>query len=108
MPVLVTSDAALERDTELVARGMRAVLAAQRALKADVSLATTVGRALFPPTEAALIADVVARDLPYYDPVISETAFEGLNRFAHATGLSRLWVPYADVVAMPLRHLWTA
>jgi ABC-type nitrate/sulfonate/bicarbonate transport system substrate-binding protein len=108
MPVLVTSNAALERDTELVARGMRAVLAAQRALKADVSLATTVGRALFPPTEAALIADVVARDLPYYDPVISETAFEGLNRFAHATGLSRQWVPYADVVAMPLRHLWTA
>jgi ABC-type nitrate/sulfonate/bicarbonate transport system substrate-binding protein len=109
MPVLVTSDAALERDTGLVARGMRAVLAAQRALKADVTLATTVGRALFPPAEAALIADVVARDLPYYDPAISETAFEGLNRFAHATGLlSRLRVPYADVVAMPLRHLWTA
>jgi len=32
--------------------GMRAVLAAQRALKADVRLATTVGRALFPPAEA--------------------------------------------------------
>ena len=41
---------------------------AQRALKADVGLATKVGRALFPPAEAALIADVVARDLPYYDP----------------------------------------
>jgi NitT/TauT family transport system substrate-binding protein len=108
MPVLVTSEAALERDTELVASGMRAVLAAQRALKADVSLATKVGRALFPPTEAALIADVVARDLLYYDPAISETAFEGLNRFAGARGLSRLRVPYADVVAMPLRHLWTA
>ena len=59
-------------------------------------------------SEAALIADVVARDLPYYDPAISETALEGLNRFAHATGLLRHWVPYADVVAMPLRHLWTA
>jgi hypothetical protein len=44
---------------------------AQRALKADVTLAGKVGRALFPPHEAALIADVVERDLPYYDPVIS-------------------------------------
>ena len=47
------------------------------ALKADVSLATKVGRALFPPQEAALIADVVERDLPYYDHVISEEAVAG-------------------------------
>jgi NitT/TauT family transport system substrate-binding protein len=108
MPVLVTSDALLERDRELVARGMRAVLAGQRALKADVRLATTVGRALFPPAEAALIADVVARDLPYYDPAISEMAVDGLNRFAQSAGLLREPVPYADIVAMSLRNLWVA
>ena len=106
MPVLVTSDALIERDRELVAGGMRAVLAAQRALKADVRLATTVGHALFPPAEAELIAEVVARDLPYYDPAISEMAIEGLNRFAQAAGLLRARVPYADIVAMSLRHLW--
>jgi NitT/TauT family transport system substrate-binding protein len=108
MPVLVTSDAAIERDAGLVAGGLRAVLAAQRALKADAGLATTVGRALFPPAEAALIADVVARDLPYYDPAISETAFEGLSRFALATGLLRAQPLYEDVVATSFRHLWTA
>ena len=85
MPVLVTSDAAIARDTEMVAAGLRAVLAAQRALKSDVGLATTVGRALFPPAEAELIADVVARDLPYYDPVIFPAAIDGLNRFAQAS-----------------------
>jgi NitT/TauT family transport system substrate-binding protein len=106
MPVLVTSNALLERDPELIAAGMRAVLAAQRALKADVRLAATVGRALFPPAEAALIADVVARDLPYYDPEISEMAIDGLNHFAQSAGLLRERVPYADIVAMSLRHLW--
>ncbi len=108
MPVLVTSNALLERAPELIAAGMRAVLAAQRALKADVRLAATVGRALFPPAEAALIADVVARDLPYYDPEISEIAIDGLNRFAQSAGLLRERVPYADIVAMSLRHLWVA
>jgi ABC-type nitrate/sulfonate/bicarbonate transport system substrate-binding protein len=106
MPVLVTSNVLLERDPELVAGGVRAVLAAQRALKADVRLAAAVGRALFPPAEAELIADVVARDLPYYDPAISEIAIDGLNRFAHSAGLLRTRVPYADIVAMSLRHLW--
>jgi NitT/TauT family transport system substrate-binding protein len=108
IPVLVTSDAAIERDRELVAGGLRAVLAAQRALKADAGLAATVGRALFPPAEAALIADVVARDLPYYDAAISETTFEGLCRFARATGLLHGHPSYEDVVATSFSHLWTA
>jgi ABC-type nitrate/sulfonate/bicarbonate transport system substrate-binding protein len=108
MPVLVTSDAAIARDRELVAGGLRAVLAAQQALKSDVRLATAVGRTLFPPAEAALIADVVARDLPYYDPVISEAAFEGLSRFSRATGLLRGRPSYADVVATDFTCLWTA
>jgi hypothetical protein len=33
-------------------------------------------------------------------------AIEGLNRFAQAAGLLRARVPYADIVAMSLRHLW--
>jgi hypothetical protein len=50
----------------------------------------------------------VARDLPYYDPAISEMAIDGLNRFAQSAGLLRERVPYADIVAMSLRHLWVA
>jgi NitT/TauT family transport system substrate-binding protein len=87
MPVLATSDHVIKRDPNMAAAGVRAVVKVQRALKGDVGLATKVGQALFPPAEAALIADVVARDLPYYDPTISEVAVAGLNRFARASGL---------------------
>ena len=61
-----------------------------------------------PPAEAVLIADVVARDLPYYDPTISEPAVAGLNRFAQASGLAQRTVSDDQVVAMEFRHLWTA
>jgi hypothetical protein len=50
----------------------------------------------------------VARDLPYYDPAISEVAFDGLCRFALATDLLRARVPYEDVVATSFSRLWTA
>jgi NitT/TauT family transport system substrate-binding protein len=74
----------------------------------DIGLATVVGRALFPTAEAALIADVVARDLPFYDPVISEMAIDGLSRFAQAAGLLHAPVPCRDIVATSLRRLWVA
>ena len=58
--------------------------------------------------EAGHRVDVVARDLPYYDPALSETAITGLNRFALATGLLQRSVPYEDVVATRFRHLWSS
>jgi ABC-type nitrate/sulfonate/bicarbonate transport system substrate-binding protein len=108
MPVLVTSDRAIARDAGMVAAGVRAIVDAERALKADVSLATKVGRALFPAAEAELIAEVVARDLPYYDPAISEQAVAGINRFAKASGLMNESVSYDRVVATQFRDLWIA
>jgi NitT/TauT family transport system substrate-binding protein len=108
MPVLVTTDATIARDVEMVKAGLRAVLAAQRALKDDVTLAAKVGRALFPPAEAGLIADVVSRDLPYYDPMISSAAIDGLNRFAQACGLLGQPVAYDEVVATQFGYLWNS
>ena len=89
MPVLVTSDRTIARDPEMVAAGVRAVVGAQQALVKNVKLATVVGRKLFPPIEAERIADVVARDLPYYKPAISDEALSGLIRFSQATGLMK-------------------
>jgi NitT/TauT family transport system substrate-binding protein len=106
MPVLVASDRAIARDPAMMADAVRAVIDAQQALKADVSLATKVGRALFPPADAELIAATVARDLPYYDPTISEDAVAGINRFAGAIGLLNETVPYERVVATQFRPLW--
>lgn len=86
-PALVTSDQTIARDPDMVAAGVRAVVAAQRALVGDITLATKVGQKLFPPLEAGRIADVVGRDLPYYRPEISDESLAGLIRFSQATGL---------------------
>jgi NitT/TauT family transport system substrate-binding protein len=53
-----------------------------------------------------MIADVVERDLPYYDPVISEEAVAGMSRFARAVGLMQGSVSYEQVVATQFRDLW--
>jgi NitT/TauT family transport system substrate-binding protein len=108
MPVLATSDRVIERDPDMAAGAVRAVVKVQRALKGDVGLAAKVGQALFPPAEAALIAHVVERDLPYYDPTISEAAVAGINRFALASGLLQKPAPYERVVATEFRYLWGA
>jgi ABC-type nitrate/sulfonate/bicarbonate transport system substrate-binding protein len=108
LPVLVASDRAITRDPDLIAAGIRAVVDAQRALKSDVSLATKVGRALFPPAEAELIATTVSRDLPYYDPAIFEETVDGINRFAKAIGLLQKPAPFEQVVATQFRQLWTS
>lgn len=108
MPVLVTSDRLIEDDPEMVAAGLRAVVATQRELKKNVGLATTVGRKLFPPVEAGMIADVVARDLPYYTPEITDEALAGLIRFSQAMGLLKGAPSRAQMVATQFSHLWDA
>src|SRR5262245_26236572 len=106
MPALITSDAVIARDPEAVAAAVRALVKTQQALKADVSLATKVGRALFPPTEAELIADIIERDLPFYDPAISRELVAGMTEFQRHMGLLTGDVSYADVVATRFRQYW--
>jgi NitT/TauT family transport system substrate-binding protein len=106
-PVLATTDRLIEREPETVAAAIRAIVKVQKALREDPSRATEVGRRLFPPDEAGLIAELIRRDLPYYDPVISEDTVASLNRFAQDVGLLSGPVPYERVVATQFRHLWT-
>jgi hypothetical protein len=65
-----------------------------------------VGRKLFPPEEAELIAELVRRTPPFYEPTISEDAVVGINQFAHDIGLLSGPVPYERVVATQFTHLW--
>jgi NitT/TauT family transport system substrate-binding protein len=60
----------------------RALVRAQEMLREDPARATGIGEKLFPAMEASLIADLIRRDLPYYDPLISRQTFDDLNRFA--------------------------
>jgi len=106
-PALVTTERNTEQDAESVAAAIRAIVKAQQALREDPSRATEVGRRLFPPTEAELIAELIKRDLPYYDPTISTEAVTDLNRFAQDVGLLSGPVSYEQVVATRFRHLWT-
>ena len=68
--------------------------------------ATEVGKKRFPLSEAELIAELVSRDLPYYDPTIGEQTVTDMNRFAQAIGLLSAPVPYEQVVATQFSHLW--
>jgi ABC-type nitrate/sulfonate/bicarbonate transport system substrate-binding protein len=103
---LATTDAVIARDPEQVAAAVRAIVRAQRVLRSDPSRATEVGRRRFPPAAAELIAAVVERDLPFYDPVISEASVAAMNRFAQAIRLLSGSVAYDAVVATRYRELW--
>jgi ABC-type nitrate/sulfonate/bicarbonate transport system substrate-binding protein len=105
---MASTDAFIEREPETIAAAVRAIVKAQNALRADPKLAVEVGRRKFPPDAAVLIARVVERDAPFYDPVISEEAVMSLNRFAQTVGHLSGPVPYEQVVAVRFRELWRA
>jgi NitT/TauT family transport system substrate-binding protein len=106
MASIATTDALIERSPETAAAAVRAIVKTQRALKADPSRATQVGRKLFPPSEADLIAELIRRDLPYYDASISPDFVAGMNQFARDIGILKGEVPYERVVATQFSHLW--
>jgi ABC-type nitrate/sulfonate/bicarbonate transport system substrate-binding protein len=108
MASVATTDRLIAQSPDIAAAAVRAIVATQRALKSDVSLATEVGRKLFPAREAELIADIVARDLPYYDTTISPEFVAGMNTFARARGILNGDPAYADVVASEFSPLWTS
>ncbi|MDH3242856.1 MAG: ABC transporter substrate-binding protein, partial [Alphaproteobacteria bacterium] len=104
---LASSDDFIAREPGAIDAAVRAIVKAQAALRADPSLARKVGEGKFPPQSAELIANVVARDAPFYDPVISEDAVARLNAFARSVGHLSGPVAYDQVVAMRCRPLWT-
>jgi ABC-type nitrate/sulfonate/bicarbonate transport system substrate-binding protein len=105
---MATTDNFVEREPEAIAAAVRAIVKAQKALRKDPSLAQDVGRRKFPKDPAELIARVVERDVPFYNPVISEEAVAKMNRFAQSVGHLSGPVPYANVVAIQFRELWDA
>ena len=98
-PALVATDRMIADNPKAAAAAVRAVHAAQIALRENPARSTEVGRKLFPPTEASLIAELIRRDAPFYDPSISRTSVESMNSFARELGLLSKDVPYDRVVA---------
>jgi len=106
MASIATTDALIERSPESAAAAIRAIVKTQQALKADVARATAVGRKLFPPAEAELIAELIRRDLPYYDPTISREFVAGMNAFARTENILKGNPTYEAVVATQFSALW--
>ena len=103
MACLAAADRLLEASPQTAAASIRAITKTHAALKHDLTLAAAVGRKLFPPVEAELIAALIARDLPYYDTTISEAFVAGMNAFARDLGILHGDVAYAQIVAPQLR-----
>src|SRR6266540_6620770 len=106
MASMATTERLIERSPDTAAAAVRAIVNTQAALKGNVALAGEVGRKLFPPAEAALIAELIRRDLPFYDATISPTFVAGMNQFARDLGILGRHVAYEDVVATRFSHLW--
>jgi ABC-type nitrate/sulfonate/bicarbonate transport system substrate-binding protein len=105
---LTTTERLIEEQPDVAAGAVRAIVKAQKALKADPSRATAIGERLFAPEAASLIAGLIARDAPFYDPTISREAVDGINSFATANGLLSEPIAYDRLVATQFRDLWNA
>jgi|SRR6185312_3380083 len=107
MPALVTTDRIVENHFDRAQGATRAIIATQRLLKKELARATEVGRKLFPAWEADLIADLVARDLPFYDCRITADSFKKIAEFAKAMQLASEIPDYDTIVPAKIRSLWT-
>lgn len=96
---LATTDKFIKEDPARAQAIVRALRRAQALLAEDPDRATEIGERVFPPEQAALIAELVRRDAPYYDAEISSHAITGVNRFARARGLLESDPPYEQIVA---------
>ena len=106
MASIATTDQLIKRSPDAAAAAVRALVNTHAALKTDPARATEVGRKLFPPSEAELIAELIRRDLPYYDASISRTFVAGMNPFSRDVGILTGDVAYEDIVATQFAQLW--
>jgi NitT/TauT family transport system substrate-binding protein len=97
-PALACTEKTIRERPDLARTARKAVQQAQKALREDPSRATAIGRKLFPPAEAAMIAELIRRDASFYDPVISSESVESMNRFARELRLLSKSVSYEEVV----------
>ncbi|HWE75547.1 MAG TPA: ABC transporter substrate-binding protein [Stellaceae bacterium] len=105
-PALTTRAQLVKDQPDVAAGAIRAVRAAQKALRADPSLATGIGEKLFPADEAPLIAALIERDAPFYDAVITSEAIAGVTKFVKEFGLIDRLIPYDEMVATEFSALW--
>lgn len=105
---LMAPTAWIADDPDRARRAVRALVEAQQLLRDDPGRATSVGTALFPPYEAGLIADLIAADAPFYDPVVDEATLGQMASFAARGGLSVPPDAVETAVASEVVSEWSA
>jgi NitT/TauT family transport system substrate-binding protein len=106
MACVVTSDRLIAERPQVAAAAVRAIVGAQQALRENITLATTIGRKLFPAAEAELIADIVRRDLSFYSAEIKRDAVERMIGFSQSSGVLKRHPAYEEIVATQFAPLW--
>jgi ABC-type nitrate/sulfonate/bicarbonate transport system substrate-binding protein len=96
----------IDADAGRAAAVVRALRRAQVLLAEDPERATAVGAEIFSADILPLIAELIRRDVPYYDAAIGMKAISGMNRFARELGLLDRDPSYEDVVAVEMAPLW--
>jgi NitT/TauT family transport system substrate-binding protein len=104
--IVITDEFASEKP-DVAAACVLAIRDAQKAIREDPEILVPIARKHFPPEEAALIGELVRRDLPFYDAFISAEAIAGMVRFARKMGLCRTEASYSDIVAERFAPLWS-
>ena len=99
MASLAVTDDFLAQRPDDARRAVAAMIDTHAALKVDVSLATQVGRKVFPDREASLIAALIERDLPYYSTEITPQFVTAMNEFARRRGILKGDPIFSEVVA---------
>ena len=107
MASVAATNRLVDSSPETAAAAVRAIVKTQAALRADPERATEVGRKLFPPQGALLIAELIRRDLPFYDASISRDFVSGVNQFARDLGILAGEPLYEKVVATRFAELWS-
>ncbi len=106
--VVAVTQRLIERAPDVAAAAVRAIKRAHAVLRADPSRATQAASKLFPPEEAGLIAELVRRDVPFYDTAITRDFVAGMTRFARDLGIQTRDVSYEQIVAAQFADFWKA
>jgi ABC-type nitrate/sulfonate/bicarbonate transport system substrate-binding protein len=104
--VLATTQRLVEQSPDIAAAAVRALVAAQGALRSDPARATAAAVRRFPAQEAGLIARIVERDLPFYNAGIREPSIAAINDFARWLGILNGDAPWSEIVATQFSDLW--
>lgn len=101
---IAVTEAFITEDRPRVEAIVRALRRAHALLAEDPQRASAIGERLFPADQAALIAELVRRDAPFYDAEIPPRAIEGMNRFTRARGLVHGNPTYEQIVVADLER----